>query len=274
MIPSLRLSADLKGALAGSLAVLALLLLAPPLAGQEEVRTPWEGVGLQMSRAELVDLRDRLEAVAASSAYSSEMKELARRNVEQIRTRLEKGDFRVGDRIILEVQGESDLTGTFPVEPGPRIVLPVIGAIPLGGVLRAELEAHLTRELGRYIQDPVVTARSEVRVAILGGVGKPGFYTLPADMLISEALMAAGGPAQNAELDELRIERGDREVWEGRGLQEAVTEGRTLDQLSVRAGDEIHVPVKSGGQNYLWRVGRYALVLGSTLLFGVRLFLP
>jgi protein involved in polysaccharide export with SLBB domain len=125
------------------------------------------------------------------------------------------------------------------------IVLPEIGSIPLAGVLRSELQAHLATQIARFIRDPVVHARSLVRIEIMGAVGSPGFYTVPSDMLVSDALMLAGGPQASAQLDKTRIERGDEVIWEAEDLREAVIEGRTLDQLSVRAGDGIFVPQQS-----------------------------
>jgi hypothetical protein len=59
--------------------------------------------------------------------------------------------------------------------------------------------------------------------------------------------MAAGGPAGNANIDAIRVERGDLRVWEGDRLQQAMIEGRTLDQLNVHAGDRIFIPQGGGG---------------------------
>src|SRR6266480_2699383 len=73
--------------------------------------------------------------------------------------------FQVGDRILLHVEGDSALSDTFTVVAGPALRLPIIGEIALAGVRRTDLEAHLTRELGRYIKDPVVQARALIRVS-------------------------------------------------------------------------------------------------------------
>ncbi|OYV71887.1 MAG: hypothetical protein B7Z72_05980, partial [Gemmatimonadetes bacterium 21-71-4] len=49
------------------------------------------------------------------------------------------GDFRVGDRILMTVEGEPQLSDTFTVVPGPAIDLPVIGTVPLTGVKQTGL---------------------------------------------------------------------------------------------------------------------------------------
>ena len=148
-----------------------------------------------------------------------------------------------------------------------------MGTITLRGVLRSELEDHLTKELGRFIQNPIVQAEARMRISVLGEVGSPGFYTVPATMLVGEALMRAGGPGQNADLDDLYIERqesGDqRRIWEGDALQDAMAQGFTLDQMNLRAGDVIQLPQVPS--RTIWsNVARFGLVLGTALIFGVR----
>lgn len=159
-----------------------------------------------------------------------------------IENRLEQGDFSVGDRIELRVEGEPELSDTYVVQPGQLITLPIIGDIPLQGVLRSEFREHARNHLSRYIRDPVVHSRPMIRVAVFGGVGSPGYYVVSPDALVTDVIMEAGGPGRSARLDRLRIDRGSRDIWSGDAMQQALIEGRTLDQLSVRAGDQIHLP--------------------------------
>lgn len=224
-----------------------------------------------LTREDLQTLLDQYEAAMASPAYSQELKSAARVEAQRIRERLEQGDFRVGDRVALSVQGEPNLPDTVAVEPGPKITLPLFGEISLDGVLRSELTAHLTTEIGRFIRDPVVQSEGLMRLSIQGTVGNPGFYVVPADMLVSEALMMAGGPGQSANLEKIRIERAGRPLLEGEAMQEAMVEGRTLDQLNLQAGDQIVLPQEERSP-LVGMFARYALVIGSVLLFGIRVF--
>jgi polysaccharide export outer membrane protein len=161
-----------------------------------------------------------------------------------IRQRLEEGDLRVGDRVLLLVEGHTQLSDTFNVVAGRKLVLPDIGDVPLAGVLRSELQEHLTAQLGRFVRNPTVRVRSLIRLEVLGLVAAPGFYAIPSDVLVTDALMLAGGPAPDADIDRVRLQRGREVLWEGDRLRAAVIEGRTLDQLGVRAGDGIFVPEK------------------------------
>src|SRR5207248_11210443 len=91
----------------------------------------------------------------------------------QTATRAPQGDFEQGDQILLEVEGDSQFTHIFDVGPGPALTLPVIGAIPLGGVRRANVEAYLAEQLAKYMKHPVVHAKVLVRLGVLGEVEHP-----------------------------------------------------------------------------------------------------
>jgi protein involved in polysaccharide export with SLBB domain len=162
--------------------------------------------------------------------------------------------FQVGDRILLHVEGDSALSDTFTVVAGPALRLPAIGEITLAGVDRGELQAHLTRELSRYIKDPVVQARALIRVSVLGEVTRPGYYAVPIDLVLADALMLAGGATQDARVDQLRILRGNVALWSGNQLQAEIARGATLEDLGMRAGDRIQVPGGQRDPDAKWRI--------------------
>lgn len=244
-----------------------VLLLGGASAVAAQTAAEWDARRPQMTRPALEELLAQYEGVDGSSAYSEELKDRARYEADLIRARLRDGDFQTGDQIQLTVEGETALTNTFIVEPGPRLVLPVIGEVPLAGVLRSELEDHLRAHLGRYIVNPVVHARALIRISIFGSVGSPGFHVSPADAILTDVLNMAGGPAGNADLDKLRVERGGEKIWGEQVLQQAIIEGRTLDQLSMRAGDRIVVPQQGGG--FQWQTVRLLVVGVPGAIYGI-----
>src|SRR5882672_807514 len=209
----------------------------------------WDAKRVQMTRAALEDLLKRLDEAVGSPVYSSAIRDHARLEAAAVRARLAEGDFQLGDRIILQVEGEQQLTDTFTVGPNRALNLPIVGDVQLAGVLHADLESYLQQAIGKSVKDPIVHARSLIRIVILGEVTRPGFYTVPAQTLLSDALMLAGGPTHGAKLQNLHIDRGEERVWEGQALQQAIADGRTLDQLSLRAGDRLQVPEKGSWFN-------------------------
>ena len=169
--------------------------------------------------------------------------------------------FHVGDRILLSVEGDSALSDTFTVVAGPALRLPNIGEISLTGVSRAQLEPYLARELARYINDAVVNARALIRISVMGQVARPGFYAVPIDLVMPDALMVAGGATQDARLEKVQIVRGNSALWAGSELQAAIARGATLDELGVRAGDRIEVPRGISNPESKWRIG--GIIIGS-----------
>lgn len=185
---------------------------------------------------------------------------LHKREYDEIQRRLTQGDFSVGDQISLTVTGEPTLTGSFTVEPGPSLRLSEIPTISLYGVLRSELETHLTSELSRYLRNPDVGATSLMRIAMFGAIGNPGFYHLSPNMSLSDAIMSAGGPAGTADMGKIVIRRGDQELYDKKAVTQALTAGTTLDRMNLHGGDA--VDIGSSG-SLIGGIGRVLLVVGG-----------
>jgi protein involved in polysaccharide export with SLBB domain len=162
-------------------------------------------------------------------------------------------EFEQGDQIFLEVEGDSLYTKAFSVGPGPALTLPVIGAIPLNGVRRADVETYLTQQLGRYMKHPVVHAKVLVRLGVLGEVEHPGYYAVAAGSVVSDALMAAGGPTKDAKFTAARIERDGKGLYVGNAFQDAFARGMTVEGLGLHTGDRIIVPRRADPESK-WRI--------------------
>lgn len=211
---------------------LALLLVVPPVPAlsQDAAATAAVAVELEATRPALEAALARLDGEGASPM------------AEAIRLRLGSGDFRTGDQVALEVTGEPDLTGTFTVEGGQVLVLPLAGEVSLAGVLRSELQDHMTAALAKVLKDPTVRARSLIQLSILGEVARPGFYVVTPDALLSEAFMEAGGPTTGAKMKKLRIERATQGAWVPSETPEGSLEARSVNELGLRSGDRVVVP--------------------------------
>ena len=202
--------------------------------GSNLSRDELEGLARQASRltSDTANVRDRGKYELLLSSF---------------RERLTDGDFRPGDEILLRVEGQESLTGTFYVREGQLLTLVNLPDISLRGVLHSELRKYLTERIGSFVRDPDLHATALVRVAVLGQVRNPGYYRLPADAPLSDALMAAGGPTSEADLSRAVLRRNGAELLSQRMLSDALARGATLDQVNTRAGDEIFV-----GERHKW----------------------
>jgi protein involved in polysaccharide export with SLBB domain len=212
-----------------------------------------------VTRDTLEQIERRMRLASESPGYSEVLRDQARDEAEAVKTRLEQGDFRVGDRISLEVELEPTLTDTFTVSAKLTVLLPEIGDIDLHGVLRSEVQHVFQTQLAQYVRNPVVRAQSLLPITVLGG-GNPGFYTFPSETRMSEVLNRAGRPGTLSEFNRIEIRRGNTVIASGRRLQEQITQGVTLDQLNLLAGDQIILPLQQA-QDVFTRVRTFTLLL-------------
>ena len=226
----------------GTTVLAALLMVVKPVCGQTS--SDWNPNKFQATRAELQSQLANYEKAAHDGGYSDKTRARARYEANVIKQRLELGDYQPGDQVVLVVDGEPTLSDSLTVSPDLKLGLKSGDTLSLKGVLRSELEDRFRETIKRVVKNPKVRTESYMRIAVLGDVGKQGYYVLPAKSQLTDVLMAAGGPGGGADLTKLKIERAEKAIWEGATLQDAITEGRTLDQLSLRAGDRIVLPAQ------------------------------
>ncbi|MCU0622218.1 MAG: polysaccharide biosynthesis/export family protein [Gemmatimonadales bacterium] len=163
---------------------------------------------------------------------------------------LAEGDIVPGDRIQITVVGDSTLTGHFTGRRDRTIVAPNIEPVSVKGVLRSELEEHLTKEVARYVRNPTVTARSLVRLAVSGAVARPGFYDLPPESPASDAIVAAGGLTGDGDVQKTVVRRTAVELYNRDQMREFYVRNTSLDQMGLHTGDEFVVG-RRGSANLL-----------------------
>ncbi|HEX6967039.1 MAG TPA: SLBB domain-containing protein [Gemmatimonadaceae bacterium] len=249
-----------------------LIVLWAPAAAQAVAR---DSAASDSGRAPATRALLEARAAAAEKAATSgpaDQRAAKRQEAAAIRERLKDGDFQVGDRIALTVYGgAAPISDTATVRAGRTLELPNLPPIPLQGVLHAEIGDYLTAQLSRYIKHPTVQAIPLIRLGVLGEVKSPGFFSVPTDILVSDAIMRAGGPTGNADINKTTITRGKQEVWGDKALRQAIVSGMTLDQLNLRPGDAL-VVAKSGNHNLLQvlQVGGILLGVGLSIYTATR----
>lgn len=225
----------------------------------------------QATRRELEASLAQIDTILRSPGYSTRIRESKRREAALIRERLAEGDIQVGDQIALQVLGEDTFSGQFTIQAGRTLVLPGLDPIPLRGVLRSEAEGHITEHLAKYVRNPSVRVVTSIRLAVLGGIGKPGFYQVPADVLVSDAIMVAGGPMGTADPNKSKVLRDNSEILSQSEVSQAIIQGATLDQLNLRAGDQIIVDESARSGSSFTRVMAVVGVVMSAGFLVIRL---
>jgi hypothetical protein len=90
-------------------------------------------------------------------------------------------------------------------------------------------------------------------------------------MLASDAIMFAGGISGQTDPSKTRVRRGGREIVSQEEFRDVLVQGVTLDQLNLRAGDELIVdPVRTGGFSAATLFGAASLL--SSLVFLITRF--
>jgi protein involved in polysaccharide export with SLBB domain len=228
------------------------LIIAPSLTAAQT--TPPESQG-----------RAQLEAAARAAEAQQRPEEAF-----LLKTRLETGDFQEGDRILLSVPVLKAGFDTVVVRAGKVLQFQGMDDLSLEGVLRSELSARLRTHLAKYLKDPTVRAIPLLRLGVFGRVGRPNYYYTPADIVLPDVIMLAGGVSGDADMDKITIRRGTRTIWTATDTRTALADGLSLDRLSLRANDEIYVPQKP---THSWGTLIPAITGSVALIFSVFQFL-
>jgi polysaccharide biosynthesis/export protein len=101
-----------------------------------------------------------------------------------------------GDQLRIVVLGQDDLTGTYTVDEGGSISMPLIGRVTARGRTTASLEAAIAAALREgFLRSPDVTVRVEAfrPIFVLGEVTNPGQYAYTVGLTVQQAIATAGG---------------------------------------------------------------------------------
>lgn len=163
---------------------------------------------------------------------------------------LSQDDFRLGagDVVKITVYDQPDLSTNSKVNAAGVIVMPLVGAVKVGGLTATQAEQRIAQMLqeGGFVKNPqVVLAITEIRsqqVAVLGFVKNSAKIPFEGSMSIIDVIAQAGGLTNEAgdNVQILREEGTKRKVI--RVDMGAVFNGSVDQVIDVRAGDVVLVP--------------------------------
>jgi polysaccharide biosynthesis/export protein len=153
------------------------------------------------------------------------------------------------DLLAINVWKEPDISRSIPVRSDGRISLPLVGEVQATGRTPLQLEEDIASRLRNYIAEPEVTVMvQEIRSQkfnILGQVTKPGSYSLELVTTVLDAIAAAGGFKDFANVKGIYILRQDSGGGESRIAfnYKQVIKGKNPQQnLKLEPRDTIVVP--------------------------------
>jgi polysaccharide export outer membrane protein len=115
-----------------------------------------------------------------------------------------------GDKLRVIVFGQQGISGSYLVDAGGNVSLPLAGTIPARHFTTRQLAKEITDRLKQgYVREPHVTVSIEAYrpFFILGEVTTPGQYPFVPNMTVENAIAVAGGFAPRAEKDKVEITR-------------------------------------------------------------------
>jgi polysaccharide export outer membrane protein len=176
------------------------------------------------------------------------------------------GAFRLGpgDRLDVEVMGDSTSRASVSVGPDGNIYYNILPAIDVWGLTLPQARDRLEDEMRRYVREKPVVALSLREVAsqqvwVLGRLNSPGIYPLARPTTLLDAVAEAGGLGSSTPLGGAPIETADLSrsfiVRDGHILpvdfQKLLREGDISQNVYLQSGDFIFLPSLRSAQVHI-----------------------
>ena len=152
------------------------------------------------------------------------------------------------------------------VRPDGKISFGFVEDLYVRGLTPTQLDDCLTKNMGKYLKNPridvLVTEFNSKFVTLMGAVGGrvgrtgggPGKYELQGKTRLLEMLSRAGGPAEDANLRDVRIRRKSNESFSV-DLYKAIAQGDRSQDIILDDGDLVFVPAISKESNRVYVFG-------------------
>jgi protein involved in polysaccharide export with SLBB domain len=183
-----------------------------------------------------------LESDLAARRLSGRRRQDAERELLVLRGRLESGDLRVGDQLVITITGAGEVkTDTATVREGMQVSFASLPDASVAGLLQGEVQPRLQAHTDRFFLNRTVRVNVPTRIAVLGEVVRPGYYAIPSDRPVAELLMLAGGPTPLSALDDITVRRDGRRILSAEAWDRGQRAGLTVGQLGLQSGDELEI---------------------------------
>ena len=154
--------------------------------------------------------------------------------------------YKIGpaDVLNIHVWNEAQFSGPYAVHEDGMFTLPLVGDLKAGGMTPVEVEAEVTKALGKYVRQPLVTVTVQQvgskQYYMDGMIAKPGEYPLVVPTTVLEAISKAGGLQAFANGRKIYILRGTARI---KFNYKDVLRGKHMDQnILLKSDDHVVVP--------------------------------
>ena len=127
------------------------------------------------------------------------------------------GLLSAGDTLEIDVPGQKEMSIRYDVAPDGNIYMMSIGRVSVQGLSLANLERGLTPSLSKFVDKgekiSIKLVKSERYIQITGGVRYPGWYRVPAVVLVKKLIQMAGGLLEGVTDAGIKLRRETREGY-------------------------------------------------------------
>ncbi len=162
--------------------------------------------------------------------------------------------FRKGDAVRIEVAQDSlhFINGTYSIGDDGCVVLPVLGRVEIDTMQQAYLTAYLNAAYLRFLRYPTVQVQPLIRLSLLGGFARPGFFYISPSASVWDAVAMAGGPIREDGIQKISWERSGKMLSDN--LLAPIQSGESLTKMGIQSGDQLwvtHVPKRDGWEIFI-----------------------
>jgi polysaccharide export outer membrane protein len=150
-----------------------------------------------------------------------------------------------GDDLRLQIWGQVNLRGSFPVDRTGSISLPGAGTIHVAGLRFDQvtdfLRSHLARIYRNFDLNVNMGQLRSIQVFVVGEARMPGSYTLGSLSTLLNALFISGGPKPQGSLRDIQVKRGGKTIVHF-DLYDMLLNGDKSNDVQLSSGDVIFIP--------------------------------
>ncbi len=160
-----------------------------------------------------------------------------------------------------------EISGDYYIQPDGRLQLPFVGIFYTNNKDFYQIESEIIESYDSLYRNPELMVSALFKVNILGEVKAPGYYYVTEEEKLTGIIALAGGTTGDANLDNIFIVRGDREIE--LDIETIIEEGNTAADFGLKSGDQIFVPRSfwADPARFTWIFSVVALIITSVALF-------